>query len=48
MEKKRKEEEELDSTFTKRSQNSDMEESGICSFILNLDEYDTALKVEIL
>lgn len=29
VEKKRKEEEELDSTFTTRSQNSDMDESGM-------------------
>jgi len=28
VEKKRKEEEELDSTFTTRSQNSEMDESG--------------------
>lgn len=35
VEKKRKEDEELDSTFTSRSQNSDMDESGM--YVLSFD-----------
>jgi len=35
MEKKRKEEEELDYTFTSRSYNSDIDESGLVVFLVS-------------